>query len=48
MDSDRVLVLDQGRVAELDAPCELLRGGGVFKAMVEEFEESSGRGGAKA
>lgn len=42
VDSDRVLVLDDGRVAELDVPSALLRReGGVFRAMVEALGETT-------
>lgn len=41
-DSDRVLVLDAGLVAELDSPAQLLRReGGVFKGMVEALGASA-------
>jgi ATP-binding cassette subfamily C (CFTR/MRP) protein 1 len=37
MDSDRILVLDDGRIAELDTPQNLLaKEGGHFKAMVDK------------
>ncbi|KAG2456469.1 MRP1 protein, partial [Polypterus senegalus] len=36
MDSDRVLVLDSGRVVEFDSPENLLEKGGVFYHMVSE------------
>merc|ERR1712125_74311 len=37
MDSDRVLVLDEGRIAELDTPENLLaKENGHFRAMVEK------------
>ena len=36
MDSDKILVLDDGNIAEYDSPKVLLtKSGGVFKAMVE-------------
>lgn len=42
VDSDRVLVLDDGHVAELDTPSNLLRReGGVFRAMVEALGEAT-------
>jgi len=41
MDSDRILVLDDGRVAELDTPQNLLaKQDGHFKAMVDKSNES--------
>merc|ERR1712032_712774 len=42
MDSDRILVLDNGRIAELDTPANLLakEDGGHFKAMVEKCREN--------
>lgn len=36
MDSDRILVLDAGEVAELGTPAELQGQSGVFKSLVEE------------
>ncbi|OCH87049.1 hypothetical protein OBBRIDRAFT_796585 [Obba rivulosa] len=37
MDSDRILVLDAGRVVEFDTPSELLKmGEGILRALVEE------------
>lgn len=42
MDSDRVLVLDDGRVAEFDSPEALLqKKDGIFKSMVEKSRESN-------
>ena len=39
MDSDRILVLDDGRIAEYDSPSRLLeKDKGIFKAMVEKSE----------
>lgn len=37
MDSDRVLVLDQGKVAEFDTPKRLLqRPDGIFASLVKQ------------
>jgi ATP-binding cassette subfamily C (CFTR/MRP) protein 1 len=42
MDSDRVLVLDEGRVAEFDSPAALLqKDDGHFRALVEKGKSSS-------
>jgi len=41
MDSDRVLVLDDGRVVEFDSPSALLaKQDGVFKSMVDKSKEA--------
>jgi len=41
MDSDRILVLDDGRIAELDTPANLLaKEGGHFKSMVEKSHQN--------
>ena len=32
---DRILVMDQGNVAELDAPIELYDQGGIFRGMCD-------------
>lgn len=41
LDSDRVMVLEQGEVAELDTPAELLKiEGGLFRGLVEETEKA--------
>ena len=46
LDSDRILVLDHGRVAEFDTPAELVRRKGLFYELVREsnllgtFEEA--------
>ena len=36
LDSDRILVLDHGRVAEFDSPSELVRRKGLFYELVKE------------
>lgn len=38
MDSDRILVLDDGRIAEYDSPSRLLDKDSFFRAMVEKSE----------
>lgn len=44
MDSDRVLVLDEGRIAEYDTPEALLeKKDGIFKGMVEKGREARGK-----
>ena len=44
MDSDRILVLDDGRIAELDTPSNLLaKEDGHFKAMVEKSRAAHGK-----
>mmetsp|Transcript_3880 Transcript_3880/g.5967 ORF Transcript_3880/g.5967 Transcript_3880/m.5967 type:complete len:1464 (+) Transcript_3880:108-4499(+) len=40
MDSDRVLVLDDGRVAEFDSPSALINQGGIFASMVEKSKKA--------
>ena len=45
MDSDRVLVLDDGYVAEFDSPQALLeKPDGIFKAMVDKSQEAKAQG----
>lgn len=36
LDSDRIVVLDHGRVAEFDTPTELVRRKGLFYELVKE------------
>ena len=36
LDSDRIVVLDQGRVAEFDTPSTLIRQQGLFYKLVKE------------
>mmetsp|Transcript_24347 Transcript_24347/g.52185 ORF Transcript_24347/g.52185 Transcript_24347/m.52185 type:complete len:1508 (-) Transcript_24347:383-4906(-) len=40
MDSDRVLVLDDGYVAEFDSPSALINQGGIFASMVEKSKNA--------
>ena len=42
MDSDLVLVMDDGQAAEFDTPSSLLsKEDGMFKALVEAWEEEN-------
>jgi len=41
MDSDFVLVMDNGRAAEFDSPSSLLSKGGMFKSLVDAWEEET-------
>lgn len=36
IDSDRIVVLDKGRVVEFDTPAELIKRGGKFYDLVKE------------
>lgn len=36
LDSDRIIVLDRGTVAEFDTPAELVRTRGLFYELVKE------------
>lgn len=36
LDSDRIIVLDRGKVAEFDSPAELVRQKGLFYELVKE------------
>lgn len=38
IDSDRIIVLDKGRVAEFDTPMELIKRGGQFYDLVKEAD----------
>lgn len=40
MDCDRVLVLDDGNVAEFDSPSALMSQGGIFASMVEKSKHA--------
>ncbi|KAJ2061111.1 ATP-binding cassette glutathione S-conjugate transporter ycf1 [Coemansia sp. S146] len=46
LDSDRVLVMDQGKVAEFDTPANLLTKDGHFKRLVESMNLSKEQGQA--
>jgi len=39
MDSDYILVMDNGRAVEFDRPASLLKKGGIFKDLVTAYEE---------
>ncbi|KAI8323026.1 P-loop containing nucleoside triphosphate hydrolase protein [Martensiomyces pterosporus] len=41
MDSDRILVMDQGRVAELDTPANLLSRGGMFSRLASHMSSDT-------
>ena len=43
MDSDYVLVMDDGRVAEYGSPASLLSLGGLFKDLYDTFERETKR-----
>jgi ATP-binding cassette subfamily C (CFTR/MRP) protein 1 len=36
LDSDRIVVLDHGKVAEFDTPAELVKSRGLFYELVKE------------
>ena len=38
IDSDRIIVLEKGRVAEFDTPAELIKRGGQFYELVKEAD----------
>ncbi len=46
LDSDRIVVLERGEVAEFDTPAELVRRKGLFYDLVKEagLESSVGQG----
>ena len=46
LDSDRIVVLAQGRVAEFDTPAELIRRRGLFYELVKEAGLLEGNGNA--
>ncbi|KAF9077569.1 P-loop containing nucleoside triphosphate hydrolase protein, partial [Rhodocollybia butyracea] len=41
MDFDRIMVLDEGRIAEFGSPAELLKEGGMFHALVNESPDKT-------
>ncbi|CAN8097429.1 unnamed protein product [Discula destructiva] len=44
LDSDRVVVLDKGTVAEFDTPEELIRRRGIFYSLVQQAGLAGGEG----
>lgn len=38
IDSDRIIVLEKGRVAEFDSPAQLIKRGGLFFELVKEAD----------
>jgi ABC-type multidrug transport system fused ATPase/permease subunit len=49
LDSDRVMVMDEGRLIEFDTPSNLLqRGGGAFASLAAEAGVGKRRGAAMA
>ncbi|KAI5277456.1 ATP-binding cassette, sub-C (CFTR MRP), member 9 [Ascosphaera acerosa] len=49
LDSDRIVVLEKGRVAEFDTPANLIKRGGLFCSLVKEaglLESDGGNGPA--
>ena len=44
LDSDKIVVLQQGRVAEFDTPSELIRKRGLFYELVKEAGLLAGSG----
>ena len=44
LDSDKIVVLQQGRVAEFDTPSELIRRKGLFYELVKEAGLLDGSG----
>jgi len=45
---DRILVMDQGSVAEFGPPEELLKRGGIFASLMQESREARRRSIAEA
>ena len=39
LDSDYIIVMENGRAAEFDTPKKLLQKGGLFKELVDTWEE---------
>ena len=43
MDSDLILVINEGHVEEFDTPAELMKKGGIFSNLVQALDEDSVR-----
>ena len=41
IDFDRIIVMDQGKVAEFDTPANLIRKGGIFADLVLQTGDAS-------